>query len=54
MKKILALLLASMMVLGLAACGGESTDTTDQNETTTEGTETPKPPRKIPTASPTP
>ena len=40
MKKILALLLASMMVLGLAACGGESTDTTDQNETTTEGTET--------------
>ena len=40
MKKILALLVASMMVLGLAACGGESTDTTDQNETTTEGTET--------------
>ena len=40
MKKILALLLASMMVLGLAACGGESTETPAQNETTTEGTET--------------
>ena len=38
MKKILALLLASVMVLSLAACGGTSTDTTE--DTSTEGTET--------------
>ena len=52
MKKILALLLASMMVLGLAACGGESTDTTDQNETTTEGTETTETTAKDPDSIP--
>lgn len=37
MKKILALLLASVMVLSLAACGGTGTDTTE--DTSTEGTE---------------
>lgn len=52
MKKILALLLASMMVLGLAACGGESTDTTNQNETTTEGTETTETTAKDPDSIP--
>ena len=37
MKKILALLLASVMVFSLAACGGTGTDTPE--DTSTEGTE---------------
>lgn len=38
MKKLLALLLALVMVLGLAACGGGSTSTTSSNNTTSANT----------------
>ena len=34
MKKLIALLLAVVMVFALAACGGDTTPTGDQNETT--------------------
>ena len=36
MKKILALLLASVMVLGLAACGGDNTPAEDTDAGTKE------------------
>ena len=36
MKKILALLLASVMVLGLAACGGDNTPAEDTDGGTKE------------------
>ena len=40
MKKLIALLLALVMVLGLVACGAkEETTTTTKEETTTEVTE---------------
>lgn len=38
MKKVLAVVLASMMVLSLAACGGEKKDETKAPETQAEGT----------------
>ena len=40
MKKIVALLLALTLVLGLAACAGESDTTTTDNSTTTDTTNT--------------
>ena len=40
MKKIVALLLALTLVLGLAACAGESNTTTTDNSTTTDTTNT--------------
>ena len=52
MKKILALLLASMMVLGLAACGGETSSGTEGTEPTTEGTTTEETTAKDPDSIP--
>ena len=43
MKKILALLLALVMVLGLAACGGSKKEEPKKEETTTETTDPAKP-----------
>jgi uncharacterized lipoprotein YehR (DUF1307 family) len=39
MKKVLAMLLASSMILSFAACGNnDTTETTDTTDTTTEAT----------------
>lgn len=47
MKKILALLLASVMALSLAACGGNTSDeTTDTTGTTENNTTTEAQPRR--------
>ena len=51
MKKLLALLLAAVMVLSLAACGGTNTDPT---EAPTDGaTEPTEAPTETPTDAPT-
>ena len=39
-KKILSLVLASVMALSLVACGGASAETTEETTETTEATET--------------
>ena len=50
MKKILALLLSLMLVLSLAACGGDdTTDTTvDEEPAVTDETETPAEDEEVP------
>ena len=42
MKKLLAMLMAAVMILGLCACGGETAETTEATQTTeaTEATQT--------------
>lgn len=52
MKKLLALLLAAVMVLSMAACTGGTNDPTDPTPAPTNGDET-EPPTETPTEAPT-